>query len=61
MTEDLVQLRPPSKPEDYECCQRGCSPCIFDYYWAAMAKWEQRMRSLGREPDDVLAQFGLER
>jgi hypothetical protein len=56
---DLPQ--PPNKPEDYSCCQRGCSPCIFDYYWDALARWEEKVRALGRDPDTVLKEMGRER
>jgi hypothetical protein len=53
--------RPPNKPDDESCCHRGCSPCIFDYYWDALARWEQAVRDLGDDPDKLLADIGLER
>jgi hypothetical protein len=53
--------QPPNKPEDYSCCQRGCSPCIFDYYWDALTRWEQKIRALGHDPDAVLVALGKER
>ncbi|NIJ06932.1 hypothetical protein FHS31_000514 [Sphingomonas vulcanisoli] len=46
---------PPQKPEPYECCERGCSPCIFDYYYDALERWEERLRELGVNPADYLA------
>jgi len=52
---------PPNKPEDYECCNRGCSPCIFDYYWDALARWENTVRELGGDPDAVLQSLGRTR
>ncbi|MBI1339071.1 hypothetical protein GC169_02505 [bacterium] len=52
---------PPNKPEPYECCERGCCPCIFDYYWDALARWEQVVIELGRSPDDVLRELGRTR
>jgi hypothetical protein len=52
---------PPNKPADYECCNRGCSPCIFDYYWDALARWEAAVRELGADPDAVLASLGRRR
>lgn len=52
---------PPNKPEPYECCDRGCSPCIFDYYWDAIARWEAAVRELGHDPDVVLAAMGRKR
>jgi hypothetical protein len=28
-------------PEDYsDCCDSGCSPCVFDLYWDAVARFE---------------------
>jgi len=47
--------RPPSKPEEWECCRRGCCPCIFDYYYDALERWETRIRALGHDPAEVLA------
>ena len=44
---DLPQR--PKEPEPYECCGRGCDPCIFDYYAAALARWEQRVAELQKE------------
>jgi hypothetical protein len=53
--------RPPNKPEADECCNRGCCPCIFDYYWDALSRWEAAVRELGRDPDEVLAALGRTR
>jgi hypothetical protein len=47
--------RPPDKPQDWECCKRGCCPCIFDYYDDALSRWETRVRALGGDPAAVLA------
>ena len=49
--------QPPNKPADYECCNRGCCPCIFDYYWDALARWKETVRELGRDPDEALAEL----
>jgi hypothetical protein len=53
--------RPPDKPEDWECCKRGCCPCIFDYYDDAMTRWEARVRALGGDPAVVLAEQRADR
>ncbi|MFW2830458.1 oxidoreductase-like domain-containing protein [Sphingomonas sp. ID0503] len=42
--------KPPVKPEDWECCHRGCCPCIFDYYWDALERWQAAMRERGLDP-----------
>ena len=47
---------PPEPPDPQSCCQRGCYPCIFDYYDAAMERWEARVRALGYDPAAILAQ-----
>ncbi len=47
--------RPPERPEDYECCHRGCYPCIFDYYDTALERWADRVRALGHDPEALLA------
>ena len=52
---------PPNKPEPFECCERGCSPCIFDYYWDALARWEGSVREMGADPDDLLKALGRKR
>lgn len=52
---------PPNKPEPFECCERGCSPCIFDYYWDALARWEASVREMGADPDDLLKALGRTR
>ena len=45
--------RPPEKPDPQTCCQRGCYPCIFDYYDTALERWEVRIRALGHDPAEV--------
>jgi hypothetical protein len=52
---DLSGLpKPPDKPEPYECCERGCCPCIFDYYWDALDRWKAVIRERGADPEAVL-------
>lgn len=33
---------PPEKPSANECCGGGCAPCIYDYYYEAMEKWQEK-------------------
>jgi hypothetical protein len=31
----------PPNAEDYSgCCDSGCSPCVYDLYWEAQARYE---------------------
>ena len=55
---ELASLpRPPTKPDPMECCQRGCEPCILDYYYDALERWQGRIRERGFDPDEVLKAF----
>lgn len=56
MSPDLP--RPPDQPHPLECCNRGCCPCIFDYYYDALARWEETVRGLGGDPKAALAALG---
>ncbi len=42
--------RPPTPPDPQECCQRGCDPCILDYYDRALERWERRVEAMGLDP-----------
>ena len=44
---------PPMEPDPLECCNRGCCPCIFDYYTDAVTRWEAAVRALGYDPDQL--------
>ena len=45
------------KPDPQECCNRGCCPCILDYYWDAMERWEATVQRMGLDPAAVLEAF----
>ena len=45
------------KPDPAECCNRGCCPCIFDYYGDALDRWEATVQRMGLDPAQVLAAF----
>lgn len=47
--------RPPTPPDPQTCCQRGCDPCIMDYYDRALIRWEDRVTALGYDPAALLA------
>jgi len=33
---------PPSRPRRGECCERGCEPCVWDYYEKGLTGWCER-------------------
>jgi hypothetical protein len=44
---------PPERPPDELCCGRGCTPCIFDFYEDALARYEARLKEWqDRHPED---------
>ena len=57
MAADPQLPKPPAPPDPQSCCQRGCTPCIFDYYDTALERWEGRIRALGHDPAEVLGRF----
>ena len=36
--EDLMEK--PTPPGDYDCCESGCEPCIWDSYYAELAEYQ---------------------
>jgi hypothetical protein len=33
---------PPDRPVAGECCDRGCDPCVWDYYVRGLERWAAR-------------------
>jgi hypothetical protein len=45
-----IELPPkPTPPEPYECCERGCDPCVHDYYARSLARWEKRVAEIQKQ------------
>lgn len=42
----LVIPPKPKEPDPYECCGRGCDPCIYDYYAKRLARWEKQVKAI---------------
>lgn len=32
-------MEKPTPPGDYDCCESGCEPCVWDIYQTEMALW----------------------
>ncbi|XP_017781741.1 PREDICTED: NADH-cytochrome b5 reductase-like [Nicrophorus vespilloides] len=37
-------MEPPEKPDDEECCNSGCNPCIFDVYEEQLKKYQKSIK-----------------
>jgi len=35
----------PTPPGDYECCEAGCSPCVWDRYHEEMRVWTEQQKA----------------
>jgi hypothetical protein len=42
---DDPQPQRPREPEPWECCQSGCSPCVYDGYWEAVDHYEAALEA----------------
>ncbi len=42
---------PPLRPVPGECCERGCDPCVWDYYERALSRWCERVGVERPEPE----------
>ena len=49
----------PTPPEPYECCERGCDPCVHDYYAKALARWEKRVAEIEKNQHKVMTRKAL--
>lgn len=36
----------PTKPDESECCNRGCENCVFIYYERALKNWRRKIQHL---------------
>ena len=39
-------MEKPTPPADYECCESGCEPCVWDIYYAERDKWQKHEATL---------------
>lgn len=39
-------LEKPEPPGDYECCESGCSSCVWDFYYDKLKEWKQQQALL---------------
>lgn len=36
----------PEPPEDWECCESECSPCVWDTYYEELREWNAQQKAL---------------
>lgn len=46
----------PTPPEDYECCQSECSPCVWDGYYEEMHLWRTEQAALKAQAEKAQAE-----
>ena len=46
----------PTPPEDYECCESACSPCVWDIYYDEMQLWQAEQTALKNGADQSTAE-----
>lgn len=35
----------PTPPGDSECCESGCTPCVWDRYYEELQEWQKEQAS----------------
>lgn len=43
----------PIRPGNYDCCEGGCSPCIWDTYYEDMEVWKAAQAKKKSESVDI--------
>lgn len=46
----------PTPPQDGECCESGCDPCVWDTYYAALREWEAQQAAAAQAATDSVPQ-----
>ena len=42
----------PTPPGDYDCCESGCFPCVWDTYYDEMNQWREQQAAASNPPED---------
>lgn len=51
MTQMLEKPPKPTPPLPEECCGGGCVPCIYDYYYEQLSKWEADVKAMEKSSE----------
>lgn len=53
MTEPEKLMAKPERPLDNECCGGGaCQPCVWDFYFEQLEKWQAQQDKLSKQKQD---------
>jgi hypothetical protein len=44
-------LAKPTPPEDWECCESECSPCVWDTYYEDLREWQAQQKQQASSTD----------
>lgn len=44
--EGSIMSERPQPPEDWECCESECSPCVWDTYYEELRQWNAKQKAL---------------
>ncbi|MGB0733312.1 MAG: oxidoreductase-like domain-containing protein [Pontibacterium sp.] len=36
----------PQPPANGECCEGGCNPCVWDFYYEEMDEWKAKQEAI---------------
>lgn len=39
----------PTRPEEWECCESSCTPCVWDTYYDDMREWKAAQKAAAQE------------
>lgn len=37
-----AKMEKPAPPAPNECCESGCTPCVWDVYYEALRQWQEQ-------------------
>lgn len=41
----------PIPPGDYDCCESGCEPCVWDIYRDELRQWQEEQKNNASQDD----------
>jgi len=39
----------PTRPEEWECCESSCTPCVWDTYYEEMREWKAAQKAAAQK------------